>query len=41
MSLGDYQARLGKYKRRYWLAEDYYLNEEKPTENADYIYSVT
>jgi uridine kinase len=39
--LGDYQARLKKYKRRYWLAEDYYLNEEKPIENADYIYSVT
>ncbi|MGD6831235.1 kinase [Sutcliffiella halmapala] len=39
--LGDYQARLEKYKRRYWLAEDYYLNEEKPIENADYIYSVT
>lgn len=39
--LVDYQARVNKYKRRYWLAEDYDLNEERPIENADYIYSVT
>ncbi len=39
--LGDDQSRLEKYKTRYWLAEDYYHNEEEPIENADYIYSVT
>ncbi|MGF3103030.1 hypothetical protein [Rossellomorea sp. DUT-2] len=38
--LGDYQVRLEKYKRRYWLAEDFYLNEEKPIDNADFIFSI-
>jgi len=36
--IGNYRARLGKYKRRYWVAEDYYFNNEAPIENADYIY---
>ncbi|MGD6846540.1 kinase [Rossellomorea aquimaris] len=38
--LGDNQARLDKYKRRYWLAEDYYVNEVDPRGSADYIYRV-
>ncbi|MDG5471282.1 kinase [Jeotgalibacillus sp. ET6] len=36
--LGDNQARIEKYKSRYWLAEDYYLQKVKPIENADYLY---
>lgn len=36
--LGDYQARLDKYNRRYWLAEDYYVDEVDPIGSADYIY---
>ncbi|MGM0840109.1 MAG: kinase [Bacillota bacterium] len=36
--LGDQQARLDKYKRRYWLAEDYYVDEVDPIGSADYIY---
>ncbi|MFC7785350.1 kinase [Rossellomorea sp. GCM10028870] len=35
--LGDDQARLDKYKRRYWLAEDYYMDEVDPVGSADYI----
>ncbi|MCR8847936.1 kinase [Rossellomorea sp. SC111] len=35
--LGDEQARVEKYKRRYWLAEDHYLLHENPTGQADYI----
>jgi uridine kinase len=38
--LGDHQARLEKYKRRYWLAEDYYVDEVDPIGRADYIYRV-
>lgn len=38
--LGIYQERIEKYKRRYWLAEDYYLNKENPIGVADYIYIV-
>lgn len=38
--LGDDQERLDKYKRRYWLAEDYYVDEVDPIGNADYIYRV-
>jgi uridine kinase len=38
--LGDHQARLEKYKRRYWLAEDYYVDEVDPIGSADYIYRV-
>ncbi|MGM0852757.1 MAG: kinase [Bacillota bacterium] len=36
--LGDDQARLDKYKRRYWLAEDYYVDHVNPIGSADYIY---
>jgi uridine kinase len=36
--LGVYQERIEKYKRRYWLAEDYYLNKENPIGSADYVY---
>ena len=32
--LGDYEARLNKYKRRYWLAEKYYLDKVQPIRNA-------
>ncbi|MGG4169433.1 kinase [Rossellomorea vietnamensis] len=35
--LGDYQARLDKYKRRYWLAEEHYIRHENPAGQADYI----
>lgn len=38
--LGDYNARIEKYKRRYWLAEDFYLQNENPIGYADYIYRV-
>ncbi|WP_064099872.1 MULTISPECIES: kinase [unclassified Sutcliffiella] len=38
--LGAYQTRMEKYQKRYWLAEDYYLNKENPIENADYIYRI-
>jgi len=36
--IGNYQARLDKYKRRYWIAEDYYCNNEDPMGNVNYIY---
>lgn len=36
--IGDYQAILTKYKRRYWLGEEHYLNIENPIEKADKIY---
>ncbi|RBO99611.1 kinase [Rossellomorea aquimaris] len=36
--LGDEQERLDKYKRRYWLAEDYYVDQVDPIGSADYIY---
>lgn len=35
--LGDERARVEKYKRRYWLAEDHYLLLENPAGKADYI----
>ncbi|UXH46224.1 kinase [Rossellomorea vietnamensis] len=35
--LGDERARVEKYKRRYWLAEDHYLLHENPAGQADYI----
>ncbi|MEI2664235.1 kinase [Rossellomorea sp. LJF3] len=35
--LGDKQARIEKYKRRYWLAEEHYLLQENPAGQADYI----
>ncbi|NMH67948.1 uridine kinase [Bacillus sp. RO3] len=36
--LGDYGARLEKYEKRYWSAENYYLQNEDPMGKADYIY---
>ncbi|MFE8697624.1 kinase [Cytobacillus sp. FJAT-53684] len=38
--IGDYQARLDKYKRRYWPGEDHYMKEEKPIENADVVIDI-
>ncbi|QFT89680.1 Uridine kinase [Bacillus sp. THAF10] len=35
--IGDYQARLDKYNRRYWPGEEFYLRTEKPLKHADYI----
>jgi uridine kinase len=35
--LGDEEARVEKYRRRYWLAEDYYLLHENPAGQADYV----
>ncbi|OZI10904.1 uridine kinase [Bacillaceae bacterium SAS-127] len=36
--IGDYRARLGKYQRRYWLAEKYYMDVIDPIKNADLVY---
>ena len=38
--IGDYQARLDKYKRRYWPGEDHYMKEVKPIENADVVIDI-
>ncbi|QHE60552.1 uridine kinase [Rossellomorea vietnamensis] len=38
--LGDERARVEKYKRRYWLAEDHYLLHENTAGKADYIESI-
>lgn len=35
--IGDKQAILLKYKRRYWLGEEHYLNIENPIKNADIV----
>lgn len=35
--IGDYQARLHKYQRRYWLAEKYYLDTVQPLKTADVV----
>jgi uridine kinase len=35
--IGDKQAILDKYKRRYWLGEEYYLRSVNPMENANKI----
>ncbi|MFF3101706.1 kinase [Viridibacillus arvi] len=35
--IGDKQAILLKYKRRYWLGEEHYLNTENPIKNADIV----
>jgi uridine kinase len=35
--IGDFQTRLNKYKRRYWLGEEHYLKIENPIEKADKI----
>lgn len=36
--IGDLEERLKKYKNRYWLAEDYYVKEQKPLDLAHYVY---
>lgn len=36
--IGDFQKRLDKYERRYWIGENYYLEVENPIENADRVY---
>jgi uridine kinase len=35
------QERIERYKRRYWAAEDYYLETEKPLQRADLVWNVT
>lgn len=35
--IGDLEARLQKYRRRYWPGEDYYLKTVLPWEGADVI----
>lgn len=37
--IGDYQARLSKYQRRYWLGENHYLDIVKPFRNVDLVYN--
>ncbi|MGN7477020.1 kinase [Solibacillus silvestris] len=37
--IGDYQHRLNKYERRYWIAEEYYVKMENPKGKADVIYN--
>ena len=36
--LGNNQVILEKYKKRYWLAEDYYLETENPVQLANFVY---
>ena len=36
--IGDLQARLHKYKRRYWVAENYYIENVDPIKIADKVY---
>ncbi|HDX9576818.1 TPA: uridine kinase [Bacillus pseudomycoides] len=35
--IGNLEERLKKYQNRYWVAEDYYLKEQKPLEFAHYV----
>jgi uridine kinase len=35
------QERIELYKRRYWAAEDYYLETEKPLQHADLVWKTT
>ncbi|WP_234998449.1 kinase [Salirhabdus sp. Marseille-P4669] len=37
--IGDYQNRLTKYQKRYWIAEDKYIEVDDPLKKADVIYS--
>lgn len=37
--IGDYQHRLNKYQRRYWIAEEKYIEMEDPVGKADVIYN--
>ncbi|TMU87048.1 uridine kinase [Bacillus sp. BHET2] len=36
--LGEYGARVEKYERRYWPAEDYYMQNEEPVKIADTLH---
>ncbi|MFS0688000.1 kinase [Sporosarcina sp. 179-K 8C2 HS] len=36
--IGDYEERLDKYQRRYWLGEEHYMDIVKPITNADFVY---
>lgn len=38
--IGDLQARIDKYNRRYWQAEVYYMKKENPIQKADKICNV-
>lgn len=35
--IGSFEERLRKYKERYWIAEDYYMDTENPMKQAHYI----
>ncbi|MFS0752104.1 kinase [Oceanobacillus sp. 1P07AA] len=35
--IGSYADRMAKYKRRYWLAEDYYMNLQQPKSTANKV----
>ena len=35
--IGSKEQIMDKYEKRYLPAEDYYINEYKPVENADYV----
>lgn len=35
--IGDIDERVNKYTKRYWPAEEYYLEKQKPMERAHYI----
>lgn len=35
--IGDMNERISKYERRYWIAEDYYLEKENPLQTADIL----
>lgn len=36
--IGDSKARVRKYEKRYWVAEEYYLKKENPLQQADKIW---
>lgn len=35
--IGDMEERFNKYERRYWMGEDYYLQEASPLQNSDIV----
>lgn len=37
--IGNYESRLNKYEKRYWIAEENYIKMEDPLKKADMIYS--
>ncbi|WP_252503513.1 kinase [Sporosarcina sp. Marseille-Q4943] len=36
--IGNYEERLQKYQRRYWLGEEHYMDILKPITNANFVY---